>query len=332
MDWEGAMTRIVDDLASLVTANLITEDQAEAILAFVAAHESETHSQRVPLITEALGYLGAALALAAMVVTLQQTWEDMSQAVRLAIPLACALVLLAAGWALHRSAEPAFRRFAAALWFLSTASLGWLTAVIGLDIVESETYLAAWVGAVALALGIPLYALTRQAPQMLVLWIGALMIVLNVTTQLDLSDADTNLVAGLSVWILALAGLALTWFRVLRPTTLAYAIGGFVSLEACQALLGSEGGGPNHLGLYLGIATAAGLIALSVLRRETPLLVLGALALFGFLFGTIAHIFGETLGAPLVLLATGAILLGVAILTMRLRRFPGHHPPTVPTA
>ena len=89
--------------------------------------------------------------------------------------------------------------------------------------------------------------------------------------------------------------------------------------------------------MLLGLVTAFALIAASVWLRENVLLVFGAIGAFGYLVATLKHFFGDSIGMPLVLLTTGAILLVVAFLTMRLRRTPGahaarHHPPTAHAA
>jgi hypothetical protein len=60
-------------------------------------------------------------------------------------------------------------------------------------------------------------------------------------------------------------------------------------------------------------------MALSVGVRRTVLLGFGALAVFVYLLRLALQYLGETLGAPLALLVAGVVLLGVAVLTARLR-------------
>src|SRR3989304_1563167 len=89
--------RASDDLGGRllrwVDASLITSEQAEAIRAF---EEVPAEPRRVPLIAEALGYLGAALALAAGIVALGDSWQDLSDAARLGA-LGGAVVVLPVG-------------------------------------------------------------------------------------------------------------------------------------------------------------------------------------------------------------------------------------------
>src|SRR3990172_4391307 len=105
------------DLERWVKAGLLTGDQAAAIV----AHEARPAAPNggVSVLAEALGYAGAALAIAGIATALGQSWDSLSSAVRVisaAIPTALAL---AAGSMLRSKTEPAFRRLMSLLWFLS---------------------------------------------------------------------------------------------------------------------------------------------------------------------------------------------------------------------
>jgi hypothetical protein len=60
-------------------------------------------------------------------------------------------------------------------------------------------------------------------------------------------------------------------------------------------------------------------MALSVILNQTVLLGMGVAGLFVYIPATIFEVFGETLGVPVALLITGLILLGVVVVTVRLR-------------
>ncbi|HEX9311548.1 MAG TPA: DUF2157 domain-containing protein, partial [Actinomycetota bacterium] len=66
-----------------VRASLITEAQADAIRAF---EDRKAPRASVALITEALGYLGAALAAAAAAVLVGRSWNDASSGLRILLP------------------------------------------------------------------------------------------------------------------------------------------------------------------------------------------------------------------------------------------------------
>lgn len=319
------MSRDPEDLDALVAAGLITEQQAQAIRAFDAEREGAVRSQRVPLITEALGYLGAGLAAAALGVLLSDQWSDLAAGVRLSIPTIGAVLLLIGGWLLRDSTEPAFARFGSVLWALSVASASWAAAILAADILDvGEAGVAMTIGVVATAAGVALYAVRRTPLQQIAL--GAGLIVL-VTSAVHLWDPTSPAPAiGVAVWIVAVAWLVLAYRGVLVPRILAYGLGAFVALQGAQAVAIPEGTN-GHAGMALGLLTAAVLIAASVWLREDVLLVFGAIGAFLFLVTTINHFFRDTLGTPLVLLITGVVLLAIAFLTMRLRRSTEHRSP-----
>jgi hypothetical protein len=75
----------------------------------------------------------------------------------------------------------------------------------------------------------------------------------------------------------------------------------------------------------IGIATAAAAMAASIPLRNTPLLALGTLAMFGYVTSTVVQYFHRSLGVPAALAITGVLILGLAILSARLMR--AAHPP-----
>jgi hypothetical protein len=70
----------------------------------------------------------------------------------------------------------------------------------------------------------------------------------------------------------------------------------------------------------IGIATAAAAMAASVPLRNTPLLALGTLAMFGYVTGVVVRYFHQSLGVPGALAITGVLILGLAAVTARLLR------------
>jgi hypothetical protein len=53
--------------------------------------------------------------------------------------------------------------------------------------------------------------------------------------------------------------------------------------------------------------------------------LLGALGLYGYLNGAIAHFFGSTITGPAVMLVAGVLLIGLALVVARMRRFMAPH-------
>lgn len=323
---EAMVMRLDDKLPEWIAASLITEQQARAIREHEGQEPALIPHGRVPLATEALGYLGAGLSVAALITLLAQDWSTYPLATRLAVPLLAAVLLAAAGLPLGGSREPAYARFGSVLWLLAVASTAWFMAVFADEVIgASGPAVAAWAAGVAGLSAVIFYVARREPLQLIAMAItGAAFVTNVVTVPFDPSDAEPWI--GISLWIAAMVWLVLTWRGVLTPAFLAYALGGFAAIQAAAPIAQTEGI-PGDLGLALGVATAAGMIAASIWLRSDVLLAFGVLGAFLYLTQSVRHFFGDSIGMPLVLLTTGVILLAVAYLSMRLRRPPGHHPP-----
>jgi ABC-type transport system involved in multi-copper enzyme maturation permease subunit len=66
-------------------------------------------------------------------------------------------------------------------------------------------------------------------------------------------------------------------------------------------------------------------MAASVPLRNTPLLALGTLAMFGYVTSAVIRYFRQSLGVPAALAITGVLILGLAVVSARLMR--AAHPP-----
>ena len=103
---------------------------------------------------------------------------------------------------------------------------------------------------------------------------------------------------------------------VLRPRTAAMTIAAVGAVYAPTVAMESTG-----LAMLLGVGVAAALLVTSVWQRSTPLLVAGAIGLFGYLVGAIVYFLSDSVGVPIALLLSGVALLGVAVVIARLKRF-----------
>jgi hypothetical protein len=112
-----------------VRASLITQTQADAIRTF---EDRRTPRASVTLITEALGYLGAALAAAAAAVLVGRSWNEASPGLRI-LPGVASLVMVAAGWSLRRTEDAAIARLASVLWLLAAGLSGWFGGQLASD-------------------------------------------------------------------------------------------------------------------------------------------------------------------------------------------------------
>lgn len=312
-------------LETWVAKGLITNDQAAAIRAFEATRGRGVARGRIPLVTEALGYLGTALAFAAAGVALGQSWDSYPAWLRIAIPAGCAILLFSAGWLLRTNPEPAYRRFAAALWFLSVAGFGWFIAELLVEGFEVEDNVLLAVGVGVTVYAVLLYVSAERAILQIAMFAGVLLFTGALMARFAHADGDPGGWVGAGFAVVGMSWLGLGWAKLLAPRELALGLGSAAALFGCQMVATMPAS--THAGLVIGLAVSASLLATSVWLRDNVLLGFGAVGSFGFLLGTVAHFFGDTLGAPLVLLSAGLILLAVALLTMRLRRFTGSPPP-----
>jgi hypothetical protein len=105
---------------------------------------------------------------------------------------------------------------------------------------------------------------------------------------------------------------------MLTPRPAAMTIGAAGAVYAPMLAMESTG-----LATLLGVGVAAALLATSVWQRSGPLLVAGAIGLFGYLVGAIVYFLSDSVGVPIALLLSGVALLGVAVVIARLKRFTG---------
>lgn len=76
----------------------------------------------------------------------------------------------------------------------------------------------------------------------------------------------------------------------------------------------------------IAIAIAGVLMAASVPLHNSPLLGVGTVASFGHLTAMLVRFFEDSLGVPAALAIGGALILGLAVVTTRLKKAP--RPPT----
>lgn len=292
-----------------VRASLITREQADAILGFERSRRPGAAPRSIPLVTEALAYLGAALALAALFVFLSQTWDDLRVGGRLGVLGVVAAAFFAGGFVLRARPEPAIDRLASVLWALSAGFVGGFAAILatdGFDASDRGGFIAAGAAGSIYAAG--LYAASRRTLQQLALAAGLVVLAAGLFWE---SAAGI----GIAIIVLGLAWLGLGWLERLSPSRTAFAIG------ALGLLIGPLFLAEPALAaaLVVGVLGSAGLIVASIGLRQTVLLGLGTAGLFVYLTWAIGHYLGETIGLPLALLVAGLAAIAVAVVVARIR-------------
>ncbi|HEX9716374.1 MAG TPA: DUF2157 domain-containing protein [Actinomycetota bacterium] len=292
-----------------VTASLITREQADAILRFETSRRPGAAPRSIPLVTEALAYLGAALALAALFVFLSQAWDDLRVGGRVAVFGVVAAAFFAGGFVLRANPEPAMHRLGSVLWALSAGFVGGFAAVLALDgfgASDRGGFIAAGAGGSIYAGA--LYAARRQTFQQAALAAGLVVLAAGLFWE---SPGGV----GIALVVLGLAWLGLGWLERLEPRRTAFAIG------ALGLLIGPLFLAEPALAaaLVVGVLGSAGLIVASIALRQTVLLGLGTAGLFVYLTWAIGHYLGETIGLPLALLVAGLAAIAVAVVVARIR-------------
>lgn len=304
------------DLERWVAAGLVSAEQAEAIAAHerVSAPRRPTTERRGSLVAEALGYVGASLAIAGAAVGLGQAWDGVPTAGRLAIAFGAAAALLIGGAVLLAQTEPPFRRLQSVLWALAVGAVAWALFVLVVDFsdVRGEWAVLAVGGGAATAAGI-LYAVRRHPLQQAVFYaalhaalIGAL---------LCLPGDLRAWMPALGVWALGVAWALLGWFRVLEPWWLALALG------SVGAVIGPAVGLDRYPWLLaVALVTSVFFMAVSVPSGQVPLLAVGTIGTFAYLTWAVIRYFSDNLGVPLALVIVGAVFLILAVVAGRLTR------------
>lgn len=299
-----------EKLSQWVNAEIITADQAGRIVEFEQAQDAE-QERPVPLIVEALGYLGGALAVIAVLILAQEFWADLELWGRLALLGIVSLGLLVAGWVLRDSHLDAVRRLAGFLWLFATIGIAFTVGILWADGFEASEEGAALTGSLAAAvLAFFLWRIRTQSLQQLA-FVAAMFSTL--VSLIGVAEWPEEMY-GLSIWALGVVWLFLTWGTIVKPETTGYALGSILALLGAQ-VVGVDG---NGWPLLLGVVVAAALIVASVSLKQLVLLGLGAAGVFIFVPQLVFHYFGDSLGAPVALLISGIALIGGAVALARL--------------
>lgn len=289
-----------DKLHRWVAASLITPEEADAIETFEGsvARAAPAEPRRVPLLTEALIYVGAALTAAAAVMLLGDRWEDVTPAIRCAAVGTACLAALAAGALLRRSPDPAMGRVTSLAWLVATGLFGWLAWLVAYDVLDLRGRVPALAAGMAMTvLGAGLYVLLRRALQQMAM-VGGLLTVVGVSV----GEGSGAMVA---VWAVAVVWIIVGNLGLLPPDRAAL-VGG--SVVAIWAPIGFA-----PVGIWLGLATGIGLVVAGVARHASILVGFGAFGIFVYLLRVLAYHFGDTAAMPVALLVSGAALLTLAI-------------------
>lgn len=303
-----------EQLARWTAAGLISTDQADRIEAAEREHAAMLPGRRLPLVAEVLGYVGAVIAITAIVMTVQQIWKQVPTA-QLPTAAAVAAGLLLAGAALRTSTDPALARLRSVLWLVSTASAAAVAALFtGRYLHLTDATGALITAAASLVYAIPLWWRNRSALQHLACF-GAAVAVLE--TSINRIDARAGSFAfGIALWVFALAwGIAVAR---LAPAPFGILLSGAAALGG--ALIATD----QAAGILLALMTVAGLFAFGIMRHQVPLIGIGAAGTLYVVPDAATRYLPRSVAAPLAVAFVGVVLLGMALgLARQRRKAPG---------
>ena len=289
-----------------VAERVISRADADAIAAFESRRPTVPEGRGVTPVTEALAYLGAALAIAAGATVLGGEWDGLSTAGRIAVPGTIWLVLFGVGWSIRGATSPPRVRLARILWFLSAAALTWTVGSVVVDGFRAERW-PLWGGAAVVLFAGALYLARPSTLQQLALVGGLILLAVGLAE-------DSWTAMGVAFWAIGAAWILLGWRRLLVEPGSASTVGSLLVLVGALLISAEH----EEVGAWFSVLTAAGLIGVSVGIRHTSMLVLGAVGLFFSTFGTIQQYVEGTTGIAIGLLVAGVVVLALALIVSRL--------------
>lgn len=300
-----------------VAAGLITGEQARAITDFEHAERSAHPGPRVSPAVEALAYVGGVLLTVGAGMLVGQAWGSLGTAGHLGI-IAGAAVLTGIVGAVVGESDPTTWRLRGFLWALSSVGVGAVAGLVAFEVLDASGEPVAFATAAGAMLASAAYWALRNRPlQHTITFVGTA-----IALGVGIAWAGSGNVAaliGLALWLLGAAWAGLGWRLWVPPARLGFALGVVLTLVAS----GVVGARYDWLAPVLGLLTASGWVAVGVLGDEGIALAPGVLGVFVFLPWALGRFFGETLGAPAIVMLSGVLLLAVVVLLLRRRRGTG---------
>lgn len=267
-------------------------------------------------LAEAIGYVGAALALGAIALLLGELWSDLLVGGRLALVGVLTVAVFGAGLALRGAERGAMRRLTSVLFAATVAGVGWFAGVVANDLLDlGWAEIGVSVGGSMLVVAAVLY-LWRGGALLQLATLGSALVTAGFA--LSLSDLQPD-----PVWYgIVFATIGLAWFVLasggwLSPRGLGEVTGALAALLGVQVAAFDAAAVPA---LAIGVLGAGGLVWLSVHHDRLHYLVVGAIALFVLTPRLVFELFGDAIGAPATLLIVGLLLVLLAVGLGRARR------------
>ncbi len=309
------MIDLNDQLEVWVGDGIITTEQAEMMRRSVAHPEpapepADTEAEeRIPIITEVLGYVGIALAGWAVYFLVEDFWGNLSDWAQASLFGVLALVLFVAGTTLLDAREPAFRRLAGVLWAGSAVAAGGALFIVFDRYAEFDPEVTwAMIGAIGSAAGGAMLMRNRAVAQHTVFFAA---ILITIESLLTLGPDPDLFFYGLSVWGCGVVWTLVSRAGILQPLKCGMVLGALAMMVGAQ--MTGAAGDLETAGVLLGLATAGLLTGAGVMLRERLLVIFGGISIFLFVPQAMRQLIGDEMGAVFGMFVTGLILVGLAI-------------------
>ena len=305
-----------DAVAAWVAEGIISQEQADRIHAReggpVTVGAALPRPSMMPLVVEALGYLGGAIVVVATVLIAGQYWEDLSDTTRMSLLCAAALVLLVGGAVVPDRLEEVGARMRSVVWVVSTGALAgflgvWASQVADWHDQDLALLVTAGTAAYAAALFLFRPAVLQQVAMMGLLGGTAAALLAKYV------DADSW--PGVGFWVVGAAWLVLGQGAILRPVGLARAAGAVMMLIGSMITTSDRA----DAALVFSLVTVAAVVVLAVLFSDLVLLAVGALGSIQAIIAAVNEWFPNSLAAAVALLLVGGGLVATAIWIARRR-------------
>jgi hypothetical protein len=314
------MADITDRLGEWRSAGLITAKQVKDIAAFErqrAAPGAAPQGRAAP-VAEAIGYVGAVIAVAAVGILLGDRWSDLNFGGRLAIVGLLTLIVAGAAFTLRGNPREPIQRLVSVLAVAALGGVAWLTVIIATETTEWRAEnIALTVSLVVFAFAVPLYLFRRRAFPQLAVFVSLLVLVGTVFARPAFSGGLSW--GAIAVWAAGAAWVLLALGGWHKPAELAILTGSAAAIIG--AATAAAGDGRSWL-LWLGLATAAALMWRGVIIDEFLMVALGAIGVLIFVPQIVLEYFPEGSKAIVAMLITGLLLVVFAVGIARGRR--GH--------
>lgn len=316
--------RLSETLRALVADGTLSPEQASRVAERLRPAVAAAPDGRSTTLLEAGGYVGGALVCGGAGLVASYFWEDLPLPTRFGVTAVAALVLVAgalvAGLSRGRVTDSPVRgRLASTLGAFAALVAGGAAELLREMLVDrySGDWFFGFHGLGVALVAVPLYAVFRRVPLLLVTWYGGASLTVELGEQLSPDS-------GIWSWGWLMAAYGAVW--------LGLAIAGAVRESSAAGFLGAVAGlvGAEYLATYREALAPVGLLvgALFVVgcfvgfarHRHWQLLVAAVLIALIVPTSAVVVIFDSSLAGGVTLIVVGILLLGAGLALLSRRR------------